>query len=416
MLCACARARVCVRTLWAASFLSFSSSFLFCFVFVRVIFSFLFFSFFFFFFPFFLWAFLCDGCSGAKCRANGSRWATTRVLVDRQNMPSWRLSLKKARVQRKNNTPVNKLLSLQGASHSVSSTPPPTSQTEQAPQKAFSAIDGQVRFGNCPICNLSIRHLLFLEQEVHVNQCLDVKLNDERLSRDRAQRSGASTGTESRSERESTVWCPLCDADLSSHTVASRIRHTDECMKLSLPPDPGPAPVGDTAWPSSQSAEGSAHVDNLEKPDDHDNGTKYDELAKTDSESEDCFSEADIDGGGENQLKTGKTVDHFAATDYDDNFDSQEAAEMTSARSPPDMASSTNTTPSGIASIPTTIVKKPSAFAVLMRRGNRRETASDASRRRSAAVVRRGSTAVLDKTPTNAFEVRWTFPCQCPFT
>lgn len=332
-------------------------------------------------------------------------------------MPSWRLSLKKARVKRKSSTTVNKLLSPQGASQSVSSTPKSNAVTEQETESIVSAIDGQVRSGTCPICNLSISHLLLLEQEVHVNQCLDVKLNDERLSRDRARRSSASASasdSDSRSTREATIWCPLCDEDLSAHTVASRLRHTDECMKRSLPPGPAHVPVvvDDSAALWSASGEGNATAGNLwqqkqgdgAKGDDDD-----DELAKTESESEDCFSEADVDGGGENQTKTGATADDcFATTDYDDNFDSQEEVTHAAndARKPPDTASSSSATTSASVSIPTTVVKKPSAFAVLMARGKRRGATSVASRRQSASSLQRGSAAVANSTPANAFEVR----------
>ena len=126
---------------------------------------------------------------------------------------------------------------------------------------------GSLGLGLCPVCNLSIAHLLVLEQEVHVNNCLDVRHNDEVLALEREARthrssqsqslsSGSASGNSRSSSNSGTdcdrgcgsktseysnstlvaevpgrVWCPVCDADLSTVGLTQRVEHTEKCME-----------------------------------------------------------------------------------------------------------------------------------------------------------------------------------------
>jgi len=93
---------------------------------------------------------------------------------------------------------------------------------------------------------------MVLDQEVHVNDCLDVKLNDERLAAaaNAANAANASTTAVASSSttssstiptatsgvRKNAVWCPGCNIDLSEFRVDERMTHVESCMHLASQP------------------------------------------------------------------------------------------------------------------------------------------------------------------------------------
>jgi len=311
------------------------------------------------------------------------------VLVDSVNMPSSRLSLKKARGHRQ-----LRLKKVPSSGHTKNVVAGTHAWSPQSPAKktkvstAQPSLSRRITFSpkasplpsaasgtasgprgdvgplqTCPICKLSIVHLLVLEQEVHVNNCLDIKLNDELLARNHARNvaSGAvqakqdSRDPSAMGEVVGRIWCPICDKDLTLRTLEDRVHHTENCMK-------------------------SVTVSPFKKVESEATATGH---SSSDSESSDSDDDiiAAFDGGGENQQQS--TVE---VTDYDDDFDN-EVLRSKSSNSTPKSVNTSNPL-SSTAGKEATGRKgtEGSAFATMMRAGKR--------------------TSKSSTTPKNAFEVR----------